>query len=77
MSIDTPAIYEFDERTDGRITGYAAYARLIDGIREVLYNRYGVKYELYASDDPNVEYRDLLQEHSFRKSRAGACCPGV
>lgn len=55
MSIDTPAIYEFDERTDGRITGYAAYARLIDGIREVLYNRYGIKYELYASADPNVE----------------------
>ncbi len=62
LSIDTPAIYEFDERTDGRITGYAAYARLIDGISEALYNRYGVKYELYASDDPNIEYWDLLEE---------------
>ncbi|MEY8747107.1 AAA family ATPase [Bacillales bacterium AN1005] len=56
------AIYAFDEHNDGRIEGYSAYARLIRGISEALYERYGTRYELFASDDPNSEYWDLLRE---------------
>ncbi|GGF82205.1 putative ATPase YjoB [Paenibacillus albidus] len=54
-------IYEYDEQTDGTIKGYAAYARLVDGISGALFARYGVEYELYASDDPNSEYWKLLE----------------
>ncbi|MBW4083496.1 ATP-binding protein [Paenibacillus sp. S150] len=54
-------IYEYDENTVGMIKGYDAYARLVDGILEALHTRYGVRYELYASDDPNSEYWKLLE----------------
>ncbi|MEN1987783.1 MULTISPECIES: AAA family ATPase [Paenibacillus] len=56
------SIYAFDEKHDGRIEGYATYARLIRGIIAALYKRYGIRYELYASDDPNSEYWSLLDE---------------
>lgn len=57
-------IYSYEEQQDSQIRneGYAIYARLIRGIIEALGNRYGVRYELYASDDPNSEYWDLLKE---------------
>lgn len=58
----TPVVYRFDGDTDGRITGYADYARLIDGISTILFQKYGVAYELYASNDPNMEYWNLLEE---------------
>ncbi|UQZ35270.1 ATPase [Paenibacillus sp. PK3_47] len=54
-------IYQYNESTNGLIKGYDAYARLVDGILDALYRRYGVRYELYASDDPNSEYWKLLQ----------------
>lgn len=57
-------IYSYEEQQDSQIRneGYAIYARLIRGIIEALGNRYDVRYELYASDDPNSEYWDLLKE---------------
>lgn len=54
-------IYQYNEGANGLIKGYDAYARLVDGILDALHKRYGVNYELYASDDPNSEYWKLLQ----------------
>ncbi|MGF9698461.1 MULTISPECIES: AAA family ATPase [Paenibacillus] len=63
-AIHTQAIYIYDNQQDDqiRIQGYATYARLIRGIIEALNSRYGVHYELFASDDPNNEYWELLKE---------------
>lgn len=63
-------IYEYDEERAGIIKGYDVYARLVDGILEALYTRYGVRYELYASDDPNSEYWKLL-ENDVQSGNAG------
>jgi hypothetical protein len=63
-------IYEYDEDRAGIIKGYDVYARLVDGILEALYSRYGVRYELYASDDPNSEYWKLL-ENDVQSGNAG------
>ncbi|RXZ82979.1 ATP-binding protein [Paenibacillaceae bacterium] len=56
------AIFNFDEERDSGLKGYALYARLIDCIAEALWDKYGVRYELYASEDPNSEYWKLLEE---------------
>lgn len=60
----TRAIYAYDQTQDDqiRIQGYATYARLIRGIIEALSSKYGVRYELFASDDPNNRYWELLKE---------------
>ncbi|MDF9845277.1 MULTISPECIES: AAA family ATPase [unclassified Paenibacillus] len=55
-------VFPYDAGAGGLIKGYDVYARLVDGILEALYTRYDVRYELYASDDPNSEYWKLLQD---------------
>ncbi|MDQ0207684.1 ATP-binding protein [Alkalicoccobacillus murimartini] len=60
--IETPTVYEVNksERTD--VVGYPSFARIIDGIQKALFNRFGVPYELYASEDTNFEYWNLLEK---------------
>ncbi|MDO3408704.1 ATP-binding protein [Saccharibacillus sp. CPCC 101409] len=41
---------------------YESYARVTRGIEALLEERYGVAYALYASDDGNSDYWDLLEE---------------
>ncbi|WP_051237132.1 AAA family ATPase [Paenibacillus pinihumi] len=57
-----PAIYSYTEAANQRIDRYEIYAQVIDGIAEALMARYGIRYELYSSGDPNMEYWKLLEE---------------
>lgn len=59
---DHKCIYTYKGAGDNEIAHYGEYARIIDGIREALLKRYGVAYELYASDDANNQYWKLLEE---------------
>ncbi|MEW4368393.1 AAA family ATPase [Paenibacillus sp. JQZ6Y-1] len=56
------AIIVYDQQDPHLSTRYADYARIIAGIEQKLWERYGVEYKLYASEDPNVEYWTLLEE---------------
>lgn len=56
------SIYALKPHSMEPVEGYATYAHLISGIIEALYSRYGIRYELFASDDPNNEYWTLLEE---------------
>ncbi len=56
------AIIVYNEHNSHQPSRYADYARIIAGIEARLFERYGVKYCLYASEDPNVEYWTLLEE---------------
>ncbi len=57
-----PPIYTYMGAEDKEIERYGEYARIIDGIRQALRERYGVTYELYASDDAHNQYWKLLEE---------------
>lgn len=58
-----PFIYQYEEKENERAAaGYGTFGYLITRIEETLYDQYGVFYELYASDDPNTEYWELLVE---------------
>lgn len=63
--MERPAVIYRRQEGETAIRGYAAHSRLVEGILNALYRRYGVEYELYASDDPNSEYWKLL-EHDIR-----------
>lgn len=57
-----PAVIVYNKEEKGMPSQYADYGRVITGIAARLKERYGVEYKLYASDDPNLEYWDLLEE---------------
>nr|WP_166274479.1 ATP-binding protein [Saccharibacillus alkalitolerans] len=54
---------------------YEAYARVTRGIEAMLEERYGIAYTLYASDDGNSDYWDLLEE-DVKKGAAEVECAG-
>lgn len=56
------AIYRPSHEENDQVEGYPAFARIVKGIENALLSRYGMQYKLYASDDANTEYWDLLEE---------------
>ncbi|WP_425355500.1 ATP-binding protein [Saccharibacillus sacchari] len=54
---------------------YESYARVTRGIEAMLEERYGVTYTLYASDDGNNDYWDLLEE-DVKKGSPDVECAG-
>jgi len=64
------AVIVYNKEEKGMPHQYADYARVIQGIATKLQERYGVEYRLYSSDDPNIEYWDLLED-DLRSGKAG------
>lgn len=54
---------------------YESYARVTRGIEAMLEEQYGVSYKLYASDDGNQDYWDLLEE-DVKKDSPDVECAG-
>ncbi|WP_157059980.1 ATP-binding protein [Saccharibacillus kuerlensis] len=52
---------------------YESYARVTRGIEDMLEERYGMTYTLYASDDGNSDYWDLLEEDVKKGSPEVEC----
>jgi len=62
-----PVIYRYEQQEAHRIDRYELVARVIEGISQTLLRHCGVRYELYSSGDPNMEYWKLLEEDVRRQ----------
>ena len=60
--VHIPSIYQMRDSENTEAAGYPAFARIIEGIQKALQERYGKNYDLYASEDNNFDYWNLLEK---------------
>ncbi|MFK3937352.1 ATP-binding protein [Alkalihalobacillus sp. NPDC078783] len=63
-----PAIYHTRDSEKGDATGYASFERIISQIQNVLNDRYGKMFHLYASEDPFFDHWTLLEKDVQKSS---------